>query len=153
GRTKQLGEVGYGRHLTLRTSLIGHELRTGVSLVDWFLAQRGQVGGYRKAVFSGFPTVAVADFLSQHVLPDPQLQGLFHLASSPIDKWTLLSRVAETYGHRVDLRPVDSPVIDRSLDGGVLDARTGYRAPDWETLIEQMHADFLAAYAPMRSLA
>lgn len=37
GKSKCLGEVSYGKHLTLRTSIIGHELTSAVSLVDWFL--------------------------------------------------------------------------------------------------------------------
>ncbi|WP_258181270.1 dTDP-4-dehydrorhamnose reductase family protein [Shewanella algae] len=56
GKSKCLGEVNYGRHLTLRTSIIGHELDSAASLVDWFLSQRGAVNGFSKAVFSGLPT-------------------------------------------------------------------------------------------------
>lgn len=41
GSSKRLGEVDYGGHLTLRTSIIGHELTSDVSLVDWFLSQSG----------------------------------------------------------------------------------------------------------------
>ena len=41
GRTKFLGEVDYAHALTVRTSIIGRELFSNLSLVDWFLAQKG----------------------------------------------------------------------------------------------------------------
>jgi len=46
GRTKLLGEVDYPDAVTLRTSIIGHELRGGRSLLSWFLSQEGKVKGY-----------------------------------------------------------------------------------------------------------
>lgn len=36
GRTKLLGEVAYDNSITLRTSIIGHELNRAKSLIDWF---------------------------------------------------------------------------------------------------------------------
>lgn len=151
GRSKRLGEIDGGRHLTLRTSLIGHELRRGVGLVDWFLARQGRVAGYRKAIFSGFPTVEIARILTERILPDASLRGLFHLASAPISKFDLLCEIARVYGCRTELHPVDAPVIDRSLDGRRLAGILGYRAPDWPELVAAMHADFLESYAPLRA--
>src|SRR4051812_8302352 len=40
GRSKLLGEVDYPNAITLRTSIIGHELAGARSLIGWFLAQR-----------------------------------------------------------------------------------------------------------------
>jgi dTDP-4-dehydrorhamnose reductase len=59
GRTKLLGEVDYPHAVTLRTSIIGHELNRSVSLIDWFLVQEGRVRGFTKAIYSGFPTVEI----------------------------------------------------------------------------------------------
>ena len=57
GRSKHLGEVRYAHTVTLRTSIIGHELDSAHGLIGWFLAQEGPVRGYRRAIFSGLPTV------------------------------------------------------------------------------------------------
>ena len=57
GRSKLLGEVDYPHAITLRTSLVGHELGSCHSLIDWFLAQAGPVYGFTRAVFSGVTTV------------------------------------------------------------------------------------------------
>jgi dTDP-4-dehydrorhamnose reductase len=57
GKTKYLGELHENHCLTLRTSIIGLELSRRKSLVEWFLAQRGTIKGYKKAIFSGFTTI------------------------------------------------------------------------------------------------
>ncbi len=92
GKSKCLGEVDYGKHVTLRTSIIGHELKSSVSLVDWFLSQKDTVKGFSKAVFSGLPTVYIAKILKDNVLPNSSLSGLYQLSVDPIDKYTLLSK-------------------------------------------------------------
>lgn len=56
GRSKFLGEVDYPHAITLRTSIIGHELAGNRSLINWFLSAEGQVKGFEKAIYSGFPT-------------------------------------------------------------------------------------------------
>ncbi len=42
GRSKFLGEVSYAHCVTLRTSIIGHELKGKLGLIEWFLAQEGK---------------------------------------------------------------------------------------------------------------
>jgi dTDP-4-dehydrorhamnose reductase len=79
GRSKLMGEVDYPHAITLRTSLIGHELHGARSLINWFLAQEGSVRGFTKAIFSGLPTVEIARVIEAHVLPNPELHGLYHL--------------------------------------------------------------------------
>jgi len=88
GRTKLLGEVEYENSVTLRTSIIGHEINRSKSLVDWFLSQSGEVKGFTKAVFSGLPTIEVANVLKNYVIPKPRLTGLYHLSVDPISKLT-----------------------------------------------------------------
>ena len=96
GRTKFLGEVNYPNAITLRTSIIGHEIGSAVSLVDWFLSQPGPtVRGYRKAVYSGLPTIELARVIRDIVIPLPPLTGLWHVASDPINKYELLRLLAD----------------------------------------------------------
>jgi dTDP-4-dehydrorhamnose reductase len=140
GRSKLLGEVTAAPNaITLRTSIIGHELGSAHGLVGWFLAQRGAVKGYRRAVFSGLPTVELARVIRDHVLPRPDLSGLYHVAAAPIDKLSLLRLVAERYAHRIDIDADDRVVIDRSLDASRFQAATGYVAPPWPELVARMH--------------
>ena len=141
GRSKLLGEVvNDGHTVTLRTSFIGHELASANGLVGWFLAQAGSVRGYRKAVFSGLPTVELARIVRDHVLPQPELSGLYQVSANPIDKLTLLQLVAKEYGHDIDIEPNERMAIDRSLDSSRFRAATGYRPPNWDELVHRMHA-------------
>lgn len=139
GRSKLLGEVALAHTITLRTSIIGQELDSTKGLVGWFLAQQGTVRGFRRAVFSGLPTVELARVVRDHVLPNSALHGLHHVASTPITKYDLLHLVAATYGKSVDIVPDDSLVIDRSLDATRFREATGYVAPDWPTLVDSMY--------------
>lgn len=140
GKSKYIGELHDLPHaITLRTSIIGHELTSNNSLVDWFLSQQGQVKGFTKAIFSGLPTVELARVIKDFVITHPELNGLYHVAAEPIDKYRLLNLVATQYGKQLDIRPDDALVIDRSLDGSRFAQATGYRAPDWPELVRRMH--------------
>lgn len=140
GRSKYLGELHDLDHaITLRTSIIGHEQASSHALIDWFLSQEGRVRGFSRAVFSGLPTVELARVIKSHVLPRPNLTGLYHVSAEPIDKCRLLTLVARQYQKSIEIVPDDSVVIDRSLDGKRFAAATGYSAPDWPDLVRLMY--------------
>lgn len=140
GRSKLLGEVDYPHAITLRTSIIGHELNSARGLIGWFLAQQGSIKGYTKAVFSGLPTCELAAVIRDHVLPRPELHGLYHVASEPISKYDLLQLVNEIYGKGIEIEADDQLRIDRSLDASRFHLATGYVASPWSELVAQMHA-------------
>lgn len=145
GKSKYIGELHDVRHaITLRTSIIGHELNSCYALIDWFLSQSGQIRGYSKAIFSGLPTVELARVIEGYVLPNPELFGLYHVAAEPISKLELLRLVAERYGKIIEIVPDDRLVIDRSLNGERFRQATGYAAPDWQALVDKMHDTYMA---------
>lgn len=146
GRTKFLGEVAsYPHCVTLRTSIIGHELGTHYGLVEWFLSQSGKVNGFTKAIFSGFPTIELADIIINHVIPDRNLHGLYHVSSDPVSKYDLLAMIAERYGFSTEIIASDDFVADRSLNSQRFRHATCYIPPAWEQLVERMHTDFISA--------
>jgi len=138
GRTKYLGEVDYPNSITLRTSIIGHELASSRSLIEWFLSQKRSVKGYERAIFSGLPTVEIAQIIRDHVIPHPKLRGLYHVSAEPINKYDLLQLVAKEYDKKIDIEPDDSLVIDRSLDSTRFRVATGYQPPSWVELVKKM---------------
>ena len=138
GRSKFLGEVDYPHAVTLRTSIIGHELNSAHGLVEWFLSQQGGVLGYCKAVFSGLTTSELARVMHDFVIPRPELHGVYHVSVDAIDKCTLLREVAKAYGKTIGITPDDKVVIDRSLDSTRFRQTTGYAPPPWPELIAQM---------------
>jgi len=138
GRSKCLGEVSAPHAVTLRTSIIGHELASEHGLIGWFLSTHGEVRGFTKAVFSGLPTVELARVVRDHVLPAADLQGMYHVSADPISKYELLRLAAAAYGHAVDIVPDDQFVIDRSLDSSRFRELTGYVPPSWPELVRRM---------------
>ena len=139
-RSKLLGEVESPHAITLRTSLIGHELNdTRNSLINWFLAQEGNIQGFARVIFSGLPAVELAQIIETYVLPNPELYGLYHLSVDPINKHDLLSLVRDIYGKQIKIIPDDSLVIDRSLDSTRFRQATGFVPKPWPELVQAMH--------------
>lgn len=139
GRTKFLGEVAYPHTVTLRTSIIGHELQSAHGLVGWFLSQQARCNGFTRAIFSGLPTVVLAQIIRDIVILRNDLSGVYHVAAQPISKFDLLKLIASAYGKTIEIIPSDKLEIDRSLNADRFREATGYVAPGWSELIEMMH--------------
>jgi dTDP-4-dehydrorhamnose reductase len=144
GRSKACGELDYAPHLTLRTSIIGFEIGSKLSLLSWLLSHpRGStVPGFGRAIFNGLPTRtlcrSVADLLARY----PQVSGVYHIGSEPISKLELLRRVNDAFGLGLRIKEDDGLEIDRSLDDSRLRAATQSRPPNWDQLIAELMADF-----------
>ncbi len=142
GKSKNLGEVVGDNCLTLRTSIIGHELGTAHSLIDWFLSNRGgNVKGFANAIYSGFPTVVFAAIIDNLIRNHPNLAGLYHVSSDPVNKYDLLSLVNETYGSDVTIERDEEFRIDRSLDSTRFRNETGFAPGSWKEMIGMMADD------------
>lgn len=139
GKSKAEGEKLSGNSLVLRTSTIGRELRSKYGLLEWFLDQENECTGYAKAIFSGFPTVYLAQIIEEYVLCRPELKGLLNISSTPISKFDLLSLIAKIYKKDINIKPDISFVIDRSLNGSLFNKITGFTPPCWDELIEFMY--------------
>jgi dTDP-4-dehydrorhamnose reductase len=139
GKSKFMGEVTDSPSvLTIRTSIIGHGLTPNNSLVDWFLSQKGCVKGFSKAIFSGLPTCELARIIANHIVPNANLSGLFHVSANPISKRDLLLLIAKVYELPIELEEDNTFVIDRSLNSDKFLAATGYNPPPWPALIHSM---------------
>ena len=138
GLTKYLGEVTGENSLTLRTSIIGHEIRTKLSLLEWFLSQEKEIEGYTGVFFSGLPTNEVArvvlDILEEH----SNLSGMYHLSAERISKYDLLSIINTKYKKNLEIHRSEKLKIDRSLNSEKLGNRIGYKPRSWDRLIEEM---------------
>lgn len=140
GRTKLLGELSEPQCVTLRTSIIGRELSRKMSLIEWYLSQKGAIRGFDRAIYSGFTTSEMARVIEHVLCRHADLSGLWHVASTPISKFDLLSRLNNLLGrdHDVAVERDTSFVCDRSLDGGAFAQRTGYRAPSWDAMLGEL---------------
>jgi dTDP-4-dehydrorhamnose reductase len=150
GRSKCLGEVDYSPHLTLRTSILGHELDSSVSLVDWFLSQENNINGFSKAIFSGLPTCVIARLLIEKILPASDLSGLYQLSVEPIDKFSLLNLIANKYNKKIKIIESTELQIDRSVNSDRLRSVLDLEIPSWKALISEMHDDYKHRYEKYR---
>jgi len=142
GRTKYLGEIDVPGCLTLRTPIIGRELRTTNGLVEWFLSnQGGKVYGYTGAIYSGFTTLALAQIISNIIEHHPNLTGVYQVSSKPISKYELLCLLREAFKIKVDIEPYSIVNINLSLDSSRFRKATGFLPPGWADMIHKMAND------------
>lgn len=137
-RTKAAGEVIYGRHLTVRTSIVGPEIRQGgIGLMGWFMRQRGRIQGYTKVLWNGVTTLQLAKAIEQMIRHD--VRGLVHLTAPEIvSKHELLQMFAEQFDKQdVIIEPVDEPRLDRTLAS----TRTDYieTVPNYRVMLAELH--------------
>jgi dTDP-4-dehydrorhamnose reductase len=158
GRSKAIGEIDYGRHLTIRTSIIGFELGSHLGLLSWLFRQKpgSTLRGYTNAIFSGLPTITLSHTVRDILLHQPDLSGLYHVASQPITKYDLLRRISARFGLNHEFIADPSVQIDRSLDDSRFRALTGTATPSWDDLIEELWQDYQsgpydAIYQQLRS--
>jgi dTDP-4-dehydrorhamnose reductase len=142
GLSKRLGEVVESNCLTLRTSIIGRNLDTRNSLVEWFLANRGgAVPGYSQAYYSGFPTIVMADIIEKLIVEHPNLWGIYHVSSEPISKLELLELLNKSYAANISIEPSTEVRIDRSLDSARFRSATGFQPASWPEMVDIMAGD------------
>lgn len=140
GKTKLLGElIDYKHCLTIRSSIIGLELKHKRSLIEWFLSQHGQINGFTKAIYTGLTTLEMAKVIDFILTREEFLSGLWHVTSSPISKYDLLKKLKEILDiEDVNIIPDDSFVCDRSLSSLKFQEHTGYIVPDWNVMLTDL---------------
>lgn len=143
GLSKFLGELHDQPALTLRTSIIGHEITGRRSLVEWFLNAGQTVQGYTQAIFSGLPATEHARVLVEYILPNKHLTGLYHLAAHPISKHDLLSLIGHAYAKNTVIVANDAVQENKQLSAQRFAHATNYSSPPWGTLIEAMRQSHL----------
>ena len=142
GKSKNLGEITGENCLTLRTSIIGRELLTANSLVDWFLSNRGKtVRGYANTIYSGFPTIVLAEIIADLLIKQPNLNGLYHISSEPINKYDLLCLIRDAYKAEIEIERFEDFSTNKSLNSDKFRKETGFSPRNWERMTAQMAND------------
>ncbi len=143
GKSKFLGEVGYGSGLTIRTSIIGHEITNHrYGLLEWFLSQKDSVNGYTRAIFSGLTTFELSRVIFDFIINSDLKSDIYQVASEPVSKFDLLKLIASVYRKDVPINPTDSVFVDRSLIGDKFSNLAHYKVPSWKEMIEAMYNNF-----------
>lgn len=137
GRSKLLGEVYQENAITIRTSLIGKELKSQRGLLDWFLNQK-KCHGFKNAFFSGVTTIEFSKILEQKILFNRGLSGIFHVSGPRISKLRLLKEIRSAFKLNVEISEQEEFCVDRSLDGSVFEAAVNYSAKPWPQMLGEM---------------
>ena len=141
GKTKFLGELkSYKNSITLRTSIIGPELKGKVSLLEWFIAQKESVNGYTNAIYSGFPTTELINIIENYIIPNPTFSGLYNVSSIPINKYELLKIVAKVYNIQIIINPFNEFKNDKSLNCNKFISDFKFKQKTWPQMILEMHS-------------
>ena len=135
GRTKALGEVTESPHVTLRTSVVGPELKEGEELFHWFMSQEGRIKGFTKSYWSGVTSLELAKAVECVIEKD--IQGLYHITNGiPINKYELLMLFKKYTNKEIEIESIEGIVSDKSF----LDTRKeiNYAVPGYEEMISEM---------------
>ena len=135
-KTKGLGEVISDKHLTLRTSVVGPELKNdGEELFHWFMGQSGEIPGYTKAIWSGVTTTELAKAVKWSI--DHHITGLYHVTNnSSISKYDLLQLFQKYTKKDINIKPFSGKDVNKSF----IDTRLlmDYEIPSYDQMISDM---------------
>jgi dTDP-4-dehydrorhamnose reductase len=137
-QSKSLGEVKNNKDITIRTSIIGPELKqNGIGLLDWFMKQSGEEKGYTHAIWNGVKTLELAKFIDSY-LQEPVLSGIIHLTNNqPISKYDLLHEIKKVYElDQISIIPFADYTSDKSFLNTRIDFQ--YRVPDYPLMLAQL---------------
>jgi dTDP-4-dehydrorhamnose reductase len=135
-QTKILGEIIDDTNLTLRTSIIGPELKNnGDGLFHWFMNQSGDISGYTKTIWSGVTTIELAQIIKLTI--DNNLTGLYHITNNKsICKYELLKLFQKYTNKEINIYPTDGSINNKSI----IDTRKliNYEIPFYEIMVKEM---------------
>lgn len=136
GRSKSLGEIQSEKHLTLRTSIIGPELKSnGEGLFHWFMNQSVQVNGYTNAYWGGVTTHELSKVILSAIEMDTY--GVVNITNGErISKFDLLSLINSTYDKGLLVKPYEGKSVDKSLKSERSDWL--YKVPSYSVMIREM---------------
>lgn len=115
GMSKSLGEINDNVNLTIRTSIIGPEIKhTGEGLFHWFINQQNKIYGFKNNFWSGVTTLELASFIDWAI--NSNLTGLFHLTNNlRISKFDLLQLMSKVYKKAIIISDEKDYVSDKSF--------------------------------------
>ncbi len=135
-KTKALGEVIDETNVTLRTSIIGLELKTnGEGLFHWFMSQTGTINGFTKAIWSGVTTLELSRAIKWAIEND--ITGLYHVTNNKsINKNDLLNLFKKYTKKDIEIIAVDGKEVNKSF----IDTRAeiNYVIPDYDEMVKEM---------------
>lgn len=140
GMTKNLGELINDRDLTLRTSIIGPELKAnGEGLMHWVFSQKkvGQLNGFKKSIWGGITTLELAKVIDKAINAD--ISGLYQISNnSKISKYDLVSLIVKEFNLPIKVNAVDGVVSDKSILNSIRNDFS-YYVLSYSDMLKELH--------------
>jgi dTDP-4-dehydrorhamnose reductase len=138
-QSKALGEVIYHNHITIRTSIIGPDIkRNGIGLLNWILSQKGNVIGYSEAFWGGVTTLELAKAIEFFIVQNIVGVNIYHLTNSEkISKFDLLKIINEVFNLKLNISLSNEYKVDKSLINS--NKSIDYIVPSYQIMIEEMY--------------
>ena len=137
--TKSLGELIGKNSVTIRTSIIGPELKSnGEGLFNWFMHQSGSINGFTKMIWSGVTTLELSKAIKWTI--EHEIKGIYHITNNQtINKNDLLCLFKHYTNKTIDIIPVKGNAADKSF----IDTRKliNYKIPSYDEMVREMVAD------------
>ncbi len=147
GQSKIQGEILRENVLIIRKSTIGLELSNFHGLIEWFLSQKGNIKGFRGAIYSGLITAELSRVIKQVITDYRQIEGIYNVSSAPVSKYYLLKSLSNRLNlNNISIEPDDTFACDRSLNMEKLSLFTGYKAPSWDSMLDELAEEILKKY-------
>lgn len=138
GIYKALAETISPDILTLRTSIIGHELKDKLGLLEWIINSRESVNGFSKVLYSGLTTLELSKIIASIISSPIKFRGLFNLSGPLISKYQLLSIINKIYNLKLQINIDNSIVLDRTLNDRYIRDNLQLTKKSWYTMISEM---------------
>lgn len=137
GRTKALGEIVNAHDLTIRTSIIGPELKiNGTGLFNWFMRQKYILNGFTNVYWGGVTTLEMAKFINYAVKHNTN--GLLHLTNGfPISKYDLLHLLKDIWCRdSITIQKDETRISNKSLQSSRNDL--SYKVPSYAEMLKEL---------------
>lgn len=135
-RTKILGEIIDNTNVTLRTSIVGPELKNnGEGLFHYFMSNNNTISGFTKSIWSGVTTLELSKTIKWVI--DNNVTGLHHVTNNcSINKYQLLTLFKKYSKKQNHITPIDGIVVNKSF----LNTKKiiKYKILSYENMVEEM---------------
>jgi dTDP-4-dehydrorhamnose reductase len=138
-QSKALGEVNYQNHITIRTSIVGPDIKSnGIGLLNWILSQNGVINGYSNAFWGGVTTLELAKAIEYFILQNIDGVNIYHLTNNEkISKFDLLRIINEVFNLKLNIKSSSEYKVDKSLINS--NKLIVYNVPSYQIMIEEMY--------------
>jgi len=138
GLSKSLGEPN--NCLTIRTSIIGRELKGYTGLLEWFLKQKGKtITGFANHFWNGITTKQFGKICEQIIENRSKFpkNGLFHVFSTVVSKYDMLLKFEKKYHIGCKIIPDYEKKLNRTLST-IYDFNAKLKIPSFDEMLEDL---------------